>query len=139
MSRCVRAPTCHAIAHQSMHTQLDIPWKNLRSRPVVVTITGLYVVVCPQHEPARSAEEQQARALAAKRAAIAELDAQGPDGVRALARSKLGRGTDTDAERRSTQHMRVHIQSQTLSQAHALTRPHTCRWRRLKPRGAHVW
>lgn len=84
--RCVRAPACHAIAHQSMYTQLDIPWKNLRSRPVVVTITGLYVVVCPQHEPARSAEEQQARALAAKRAAIAELDAQGPDGVRTLAR-----------------------------------------------------
>ena len=59
--------------------QLDIPWKNLRSRPVVVKITGLYMVVRPNNNPSTSAEEQRERELANKRAAIAELDAAGPE------------------------------------------------------------
>jgi vacuolar protein sorting-associated protein 13A/C len=59
--------------------QLDIPWKNLRSRPVVVKITGLYMVVRPNNDPSTTAEQQQERALASKRASIAELDAAGPE------------------------------------------------------------
>ena len=57
---------------------LDIPWKNLRSKPVIVKITGLYMVVCPNNEHSKSAEQQQEKTLANKRAAIAQLDATSP-------------------------------------------------------------
>ena len=66
------------LVHGSLkELQLDIPWKNLRSKPVVVKITGLCMVVCPNNEPSMSAEQHAERALASKRAAIAELDAAG--------------------------------------------------------------
>ena len=63
--------------------QLDIPWKNLRSRPVIVKVTGLNMVVCPNNEVSQSAQERAEELLTAKRAAIAQLDAAGrPHGCR---------------------------------------------------------
>lgn len=36
---------------------LDIPWKNLRAKPVIVRLSGLYMIVGPNTDASRSAED----------------------------------------------------------------------------------
>ncbi|KAJ1491804.1 N-terminal region of Chorein, a TM vesicle-mediated sorter-domain-containing protein, partial [Baffinella frigidus] len=57
--------------------RLDIPWKNLRSQPVIVHIQGLSIVVSPNSDPSIPAAERERRMLLAKRAQVAEMDAAG--------------------------------------------------------------
>jgi hypothetical protein len=38
---------------------LDIPWKNLRAKPVIVHLSGLYMIVGPNTDASRSAQESK--------------------------------------------------------------------------------
>ena len=58
---------------------LDIPWKNLRAKPVIVRISGLYMIVGPNTDATQSAEERLKREREAKRAAIEEMDTIDPE------------------------------------------------------------
>jgi vacuolar protein sorting-associated protein 13A/C len=58
---------------------LDIPWNNLRSKPVVVHLSGLYIIVGPNTNASQTAELKRERELSAKRASMAELDAINPE------------------------------------------------------------
>jgi vacuolar protein sorting-associated protein 13A/C len=58
---------------------LDIPWNNLRAKPVVVRLSGLYIIVGPNTNASQTAELKQEREISAKRASIAELDSVNPE------------------------------------------------------------
>ena len=60
---------------------LDIPWKNIRSQPIVVHLSGLYIIFSPNVCSTSTAAEMQAKQLQTKRAMVAELDTHDLNGV----------------------------------------------------------
>ena len=61
---------------------LDIPWKQIRSKPIVVHLSGLYIILAPNVCSSSTAADVQAKQLQAKRAMVAEMDAHDLAGVR---------------------------------------------------------
>ncbi len=53
---------------------LDIPWKNIRSKPIVVHLSGLYIILSPNVSSTSSSKDIQDKQLQAKRALVSELD-----------------------------------------------------------------
>ncbi|EKX53475.1 hypothetical protein GUITHDRAFT_53320, partial [Guillardia theta CCMP2712] len=62
------------VAGKLEELRLDIPWKNLRSKPVIVKIKGLNMILSPNTNPKISAEEKKRRETLAKKDALAEFD-----------------------------------------------------------------
>jgi vacuolar protein sorting-associated protein 13A/C len=72
---------------------LNIPWSNLKSKPVMVHIKNVYVLAVPRNESSMTMEEMADRQYEAKKHKLAEAEL-----VQTAAANKITEGGDNGAE-----------------------------------------